>query len=108
MQMPGAGFWPSGDRDASRVNAETVRDFLASSEGRNAMFVSDILAYKGDRVVSVVPQDSLAAAIATLAARRIGALLVLDVDEAIAGILSERDVLHAVAREGALALNRKV
>ncbi len=97
-----------GGRDASRVNAETVRDLPAPSEGRDAMFVSDILAYKGDRVVSVAPEDSLAAAIATLAARRIGAVLVLDADKAIAGILSERDVLHAVAREGAQALHRKV
>jgi CBS domain-containing protein len=72
------------------------------------MFVSDILAYKGDRVVSVAPEDSLAAAIATLSARRIGAVLVLDADKAIDGILSERDVLNAVAREGAQALNRKV
>ena len=72
------------------------------------MFVSDILAYKGDRVISVAPQDGLAAAIATLAARRIGAVLVLDAAGSIVGILSERDVLHAMAREGAAALDRKV
>ena len=72
------------------------------------MFVSDILAYKGDRVISVAPQDGLAAAVATLAARRIGAVLVLGADGAIAGILSERDVLHAVARDGTAALQRKV
>jgi len=72
------------------------------------MFVSDILAYKGDRVISVAPQDGLAAAIAVLAARRIGAVLVLDAGGAIAGILSERDVLHAMARDGAAAITRKV
>lgn len=72
------------------------------------MFVSDILAYKGDRVVSAGPHDSLAAAIAVLAARRIGAVLVLDAAGTIVGILSERDVLHAMAREGAVAFNRKV
>lgn len=72
------------------------------------MFVSDILAHKGDRVISVAPRDSLAAAVATLAARRIGAVLVLDSGDAIAGILSERDVLHAMAREGAAALDRAV
>jgi CBS domain-containing protein len=72
------------------------------------MFVSDILAYKGERVISVAPNDGLAAAIATLAARRIGAVLVLDAGGAIVGILSERDVLHAMARDGAAALNRKV
>ncbi len=72
------------------------------------MFVSDILAYKGDRVVSVAPGEGLAAAIGTLSTRRIGAVLVLDPDGAIVGILSERDVLHAVARDGMAALDRKV
>jgi CBS domain-containing protein len=72
------------------------------------MFVSDILAHKGDRVISVAPDDGLTSAIATLSARRIGAVLVLDRAGAIVGILSERDVLHAMAREGAAALDRKV
>jgi CBS domain-containing protein len=72
------------------------------------MFVSDILAYKGDRVISVAPDEGLAAAIDTLSTRRIGAVLVLDADGAIVGILSERDVLHAVARDGMAALDRKV
>lgn len=72
------------------------------------MFVSDILAYKGDRVISVAPDEALATAVATLSTRRIGAVLVLDADGAIAGILSERDVLHAVARDGMAALDRKV
>lgn len=72
------------------------------------MFVSDILAHKGDRVISMAPGDGLADAIATLSARRIGALLVLDAAGTMVGILSERDVLHAMARDGAAALNRKV
>lgn len=72
------------------------------------MFVSDILMHKGDRIVSVAPGDSLVSAIATLSTRRIGAVLVLDRAEAPVGILSERDVLHAVADEGAGALAGRV
>lgn len=72
------------------------------------MFVSDILAHKGNRVVAVTPDETLASAIATLSARRIGAVLVLDADKNLAGILSERDILHAVARRAADALKLRV
>ncbi len=68
------------------------------------MFVSDILLHKGDRVVSVSPDDTLSKAIAELSARRIGAVLVLASDGDIVGILSERDVVHALARRGTSAL----
>jgi CBS domain-containing protein len=72
------------------------------------MFVSDILGHKGNRVVAVTPEETLASAIATLSARRIGAVLVLDADKKLAGILSERDILHAVARRAAEALSLRV
>ena len=72
------------------------------------MFVSDILGHKGNRVVAVTPEETLASAIATLSARRIGAVLVLDSDKKLVGILSERDILHAVARRAADALGLRV
>jgi CBS domain-containing protein len=72
------------------------------------MFVSDILANKGNRVVAVAPQDMLSSAITTLSERRIGAVLVLGADQALLGILSERDILHAVARHAGEALQRRV
>ncbi len=72
------------------------------------MFVSDILGHKGNRVVAVTPDETLASAIATLSARRIGAVLVLDPDKKLVGILSERDILHAVARRAADALTQRV
>ncbi len=72
------------------------------------MFVSDILAHKGNRVVAVTPEETLASAIAVLSARRIGAVVVLGTDKTLLGILSERDVLHAVARHAADALTLRV
>jgi CBS domain-containing protein len=72
------------------------------------MFVSDILVHKGDRVISVKPEETLTSAIATLSTRRIGALLVLDAVGKLLGILSERDVLHAMARRHAEALGLRV
>lgn len=72
------------------------------------MFVSDILGHKGTRVIAVTPVDTLASAIATLSARRIGAVLVLDAEKKLIGILSERDVMHAVARRASDALGLTV
>ncbi len=72
------------------------------------MFVSDILQHKGTRVVAVTPGETLASAIATLSARRIGAVLVLDADKSLVGILSERDILHALARRAGDAFGLRV
>lgn len=71
------------------------------------MTIAAILGSKGGEVVSVPVSASAQAAMATLAERRIGALPVMDGD-AVAGIFSERDVLYAIARDGAAALDRPV
>ena len=72
------------------------------------MTVSIILAAKGREVVSVEPTATLAAAVALLAAKRIGAALVLGVDRRLAGIISERDIVRALAEHGAGALDQPV
>ena len=72
------------------------------------MTVSMILAGKGRQVVSVEPNATLAAAVALLAEKRIGAVLVLGVDRRIAGILSERDIVRALAELSAGALDAPV
>lgn len=72
------------------------------------MTVSIILAAKGREVVSVEPNATLSAAVALLAAKRIGAVLVLGVDRRIVGILSERDIVRALAERGAGALDEPV
>jgi len=72
------------------------------------MTVSIILAAKGRDVVSVEPNATLSTAIALLAAKRIGAVVVLGVDRRIVGILSERDIVRALAERGAGALGDPV
>ena len=72
------------------------------------MTVSIILAAKGRDVVSVEPNATLSTAIALLAAKRIGAVVVLGVDRRIVGILSERDIVRALAERGAGALDDPV
>src|ERR1700753_2742681 len=71
------------------------------------MLVSQILRSKGDTVFTIAPSETIAAVAALLHSRRVGALVVLDKD-AVAGIVSERDVVRAVADGGASALGRPV
>jgi CBS domain-containing protein len=72
------------------------------------MTVSIILSGKGREVVSIEPSATLAAAVALLSQKHIGALLILGAGGRIAGILSERDIVHALAERGAGALDEPV
>jgi CBS domain-containing protein len=65
------------------------------------MIIKSILAAKGRNVISIEPNASLESAVKTLAEHRIGALLVLGPDRRVVGILSERDVVRALAERGA-------
>ncbi len=71
------------------------------------MLVTEILKAKGDTVFTVAPDETLEQAARLLEDRRVGAMIVLD-GEAVVGILSERDIVSAVARDGQDALGRAV
>ncbi|MBC6983716.1 CBS domain-containing protein [Caulobacter sp. 17J80-11] len=71
------------------------------------MLVTEILKAKGDEVFTCAPDISLQEAARELQARKVGALLVLEKDRVV-GIFSERDVVRAVADDGAPALERPV
>ena len=68
------------------------------------MFVSDILAQKGGLVFTVTPGTSIAQLSQQLSTRRIGSVLVLDGEGSVAGIVSERDLVRALASHGAKAM----
>lgn len=72
------------------------------------MTVSTILADKGREIVTIEPSASLADAAKLLAERRIGAALILGADRRLVGIISERDIVHALAARGAAALDEPV
>lgn len=72
------------------------------------MTVSTILAAKGRDVTSIEPGATLKAAMALLAEKRIGAVMVLGADHRIVGILSERDIVRAIAERGPAALEEPV
>jgi CBS domain-containing protein len=69
------------------------------------MQVSQILHQKGREVVSLTADASLSEAAQLLSRRRIGAVVITEAGE-LAGILSERDVVRALAADGAGALAR--
>ena len=71
------------------------------------MTVRAILDTKGHQIESVEPDAKLAAAIKTLAERKIGAVLVMSKGR-IEGILSERDIVRVIGERGAGALEEPV
>ncbi len=73
------------------------------------MLVQQILNAKPDQVVVTVPPGStVREAVEVLAARRIGAVVVSPDGARIAGILSERDVVRELGRQGADVLDKPV
>jgi len=65
------------------------------------MRVADILAHKGHRVITIKSDTSIRSAVKRLALERVGALVVSDDGEHVDGIVSERDIILALAEEGA-------
>ena len=72
------------------------------------MLVSQILKDKGDLVFTVSPHETVAQAAVLLDQRKVGAMVVVNQNDAVVGILSERDVVRVVAQDGPLGLNRAV
>jgi CBS domain-containing protein len=66
--------------------------------------VAAILKHKGTDIASVSPTTTIAELSAILSERRIGAVLVLDAAEQLLGIVSERDIVRALAANGARTL----
>ncbi|GLY97802.1 CBS domain-containing protein [Actinoplanes sp. NBRC 103695] len=72
------------------------------------MRISDVLRVKGDQVVTVTPDTDVAGLLRVLAEHRIGAVVVSADGAEIAGIVSERDVVRAIAARGADVLTEPV
>jgi len=72
------------------------------------MTVAAILAGKGRDVLTVPVDTSIREAVRLLAERRIGAVVVADASRHILGIVSERDIVRAMARSGAEGLDGEV
>ena len=69
------------------------------------MTVKIILSAKGGEVITIGPTTSVAIAVKLLADRRIGALVVVGAEQSVVGIISEREIVQALAARGAAALD---
>jgi len=70
--------------------------------------VSVILSRKGDDVATITPTATLAEAATALTDRGIGALVVSTDGVAVEGVLSERDIVREMARQGPAVLEEPV
>ena len=72
------------------------------------MRISDILRGKGEKVVTVTPDTDVKRLLAVLAEHKIGAVVVSREGSTVEGIVSERDVVRALAERGASVLGEPV
>src|SRR5215472_11130883 len=96
-----------GIRESKRSRAAGASKVLARPVGRRSdvkMQVKQILREKGSDVISIASDATLSEAARLLARKRIGAVIVRDEKGDLAGILSERDVVRAVATDSVSAL----
>lgn len=72
------------------------------------MRISDVLRVKGEQVVTVSPDTDVAHLLSVLAEHSIGAVVVSRDGTTVDGIVSERDIVRALARRGAAVLTEPV
>lgn len=72
------------------------------------MIVRTILKEKSNEVATTVASQKVGDAAKLLDQRRIGALVVVDEQRALAGILSERDIVRGLSRHGVAVMEMRV
>ena len=72
------------------------------------MNVADVLRAKGAEVVTIVLTETIETAAKVLREKRFGSLTVRDRSGKLAGIITERDIIRAVAEKGVNGLTYKV
>lgn len=72
------------------------------------MLIVNILQAKGEKVYSIAADATLETAAKELAEKRVGAVVVLDAKGALAGVLSERDIVREIAKNGPKSLESRV
>jgi len=72
------------------------------------MRISDVLRVKGGQVVTVPPDTDVQRLLAVLAEHRIGAVVVSRDGTSVEGIVSERDIVRALAARGATVLSEPI
>ena len=82
-----------GDADKKTSTSQSLASNLQPKAGR----IENLLGQKGGDVITIAQSDTISAAVKVLRDNRIGALIVVDANGALAGILSERDIVRKLA-----------
>jgi CBS domain-containing protein len=77
-------------------------------DGRLSMRVADVLKSNRQSLATCIPEESIASICTRLSALNIGAFPVCDAHGALVGIISERDVVRAFAKDGARLVDMHV
>ncbi len=93
-----------GDRESHSTVSQSAETNLSSTKTT----VAEILENKGGDVVSVNVDDTIESVVILLNEKRIGAVLVKDESDNIAGILSERDIVRKMAETPGKTLPQQV
>jgi len=72
------------------------------------MTVAVILKHKGSQVETLRPGTTLQQTVGMLAAKRIGAAVVIGGQGEVAGVVSERDIVNALAQHGGAAMSMPI
>jgi CBS domain-containing protein len=70
------------------------------------MNVATILKQKGRDVATASSEASLMDIVGDLARHKVGAMVIVDAGKRVVGIISERDIVRAIATDGAAVLSR--
>lgn len=97
-----------GPRKSEGSGHATVSQSEESNVATEAANVGRLLAYKGDDIISVKPDDNLQMVVDLLREKRIGALLVLSDNGDLEGILSERDIVRKLSETPGKVLAQNV
>jgi CBS domain-containing protein len=73
--------------------------FVKGTEERKGMKILSILSKKGAEVITIGPEASVQDSLKLLVKYNIGALVVIDENERLVGILSERDIIRRAVEE---------
>ncbi|GGX42725.1 inosine-5-monophosphate dehydrogenase [Tateyamaria omphalii] len=82
-----------GDKAKDKHASQSVSSNMTTETAR----VDHLLQNKGRDAIAIVETDTIATAVGILRDKRIGALIVVDSNQALAGILSERDIVRKLA-----------
>jgi CBS domain-containing protein len=99
--------WPGGGLTGWAEHWEKGAG-AASTRSEDAMSVESILRKKGADVATIAPDVSVKRAADWLHAKNIGSLVVTSGGGAVLGLISEREIVHAISRYGNAATSMPV